>query len=327
MLKKLLFGIALAGVCLYFAFQGISIRATMDSLRQAQCQWIALAVVLYGFAYVMRTWRWKILMGPVHPVPASQLFHPLVIGFFANNVLPFRMGELVRAHVTGRKFGISRTASLGTILLERLSDMISFLSTFVAAAFFFPFPRNAERGAALMAAACVALIFGLIVGIKFRSHLHQWIDKLPLPAPWKARLQDITEDFVQGISGVHNLSYVAGAMALSLIIWINEGTNLFLIARAFPIHLSYPQAFFLLFFLGLSVTLPQAPGYVGTMELFGVTALTLLGITKAQALPVILAIHGTQFSFIIVLGLFSLWREGMSFNKLVEPAKQELAPS
>ena len=84
--------------------------------------------------------------------------------------------------------------------------------------------------------------------------------------------------------------------------------------------MEYGQAFFLLFALGLSVTLPQAPGYVGTFELFGVTALTFLGIPKDQGLAVILAVHGTQFIFITLLGSLALWKEGLTFRSLTSPA-------
>src|ERR1035441_6562237 len=87
-------------------------------------------------------------------------------------------------------------------------------------------------------------------------------------------------------------------------------------AGAFAVDVKYAGAFFLLFAIGLSVTLPQAPGYVGTFELFGVTALALLGIPKNQALPVILAIHGTQFTMIALMGTIGLWREGLSFHSL-----------
>jgi glycosyltransferase 2 family protein len=122
---------------------------------------------------------------------------------------------------------------------------------------------------------------------------------------------------------MHEFQAITAALFLSLIIWTLEGTTLYLIARAFPIPFNYPQAFFLLFFLGLSVTLPQAPGYVGTLELFGVTALGLLGISKESALPVILTIHGCQFGFVTVLGLLALWREGLSMRELVTSAEGE----
>lgn len=313
---KLILSLALALICLYFAFRGISFSHLWAAICIAKGRWIALAFFIYTFGWLFRTWRWQILMRPIQVIPVLSLMGPLILGFFANNILPFRIGELVRAHITGKKFRISRTASLGTILLERLCDMIAFLSTFVGAAFFFTFPPAAERAAAIMALACISLVIALLLGIRFQTHLHGWINQLPAPPHWKTTLQEVAENFIQGVSGMHEMAYVIAAIGLSLIIWLIEGTTLFLIVRAFPVAFNWPQAFFLLFFMGLSVTLPQAPGYVGTMELLGVMALQWLGISKDQGLPIILTIHATQFLYIAALGCGALWHEGLSITEL-----------
>src|SRR5581483_7423717 len=139
MQKHFAIGIAVAAVCLYFAFRGISFIDLAHSLRMAHVSWIILAMAVYSVGYYLRALRWEVLMSPIKKITAHELLGPLLIGFFANNILPFRIGELVRAQVAGKKFQISRTASLGTILLERISDTISFLLTFMAAAIFFPF--------------------------------------------------------------------------------------------------------------------------------------------------------------------------------------------
>jgi len=226
------------------------------------------------------------------------------------------MGELVRAHVCGTKLSISRTASLGTILLERLCDTLSFLTTFLVASLFFPFPHYMKKGAWLLGGSCILIIIGL-----FLLHHHEdrfWLilKWSPLPPIWKQKIQHLTTHFIHSTAGILQPRFVLEAMALSLVIWVMEGTFLYLVASAFAVHLAYAGAFFLLFALGLSVTLPQAPGFVGTFELFGTTALSLLGIPKSQGLPVILAIHGLQFAFIAVFGFLALWKEGLSFSNL-----------
>ncbi len=316
MRKQLVFGLAVAAVCLYFAFRGISFQELGLALRAAHFRWIGLALIVYTVGYLLRAWRWEILIRPIRAVPAKQLFGPLVLGFFANNILPFRMGELVRAHITGQKFNISRTASLGTILLERLCDALSFLSTFVVAALCFPFPKEAKMGAAVMALGCLAITVGIWWTIGYQHRLRNFLEWTSLPTRWKKRLVHLVENFVNGVSGLHDISYVVESMSLSLVIWTLEGTVIYLIAHAFATHLSYPQSFFLLFFMGLSVTLPQAPGYVGTVELFGIGALALLGIRRELALPIILTIHGTQFAYIVVLGCWALWFEGLTFKNI-----------
>src|SRR4051812_16941512 len=120
MRKQLIIGILISGLCLYFAFRGLSLRDVGASLQQADLRWIALALVVYSFSFGLRAFRWAKLMEPIKPTTSAEMLRPMVIGFFANNVLPFRMGELVRAHMAGKKLGISRTASLGTIVLERI---------------------------------------------------------------------------------------------------------------------------------------------------------------------------------------------------------------
>src|SRR5262249_15425762 len=150
-----------------------------------------------------------------------------------NNVLPLRMGEFVRAHVTGNKFSISRTASLGTILLERLCDTLAFLSTFVAVALFFPFPRNVEKGAAALGITCAMVIISLIVILRHEERFYAIVHRLPIRPHWQGKIKDLVKNFAHGVSGMKRLEHVIGAMALSLVIWIIEGTMLYLMAHSF----------------------------------------------------------------------------------------------
>jgi uncharacterized protein (TIRG00374 family) len=321
MRKHLWIGVLFAIVCLYFAFRGISFHEFGAVLMRARPWPIFIAVAIYFFGYYLRSERWAILIRPIRPLSASALFWPMVIGFFANNVLPLRMGELVRAHISGTKFKISRTASLGTILLERICDTLSFLTTFLVASLFYPFPHYMEKGAWLLGGSCLLVIAVLILIRLHEETFYALLTKSPLPTGWKTRIRDVTSHFVHSTSGITQPRYVIEAMLLSLVIWVIEGTFLYLMAQAFVVDLRYAGAFFLLLALGLSVTLPQAPGYVGTYELFGVTALTLLGIPKAQGLPVVLAIHGTQFVFVGLLGLIGLSKEGLSLKNIASTNK------
>src|SRR5262249_17746893 len=144
MRKHLWIGFLLAGVCLFFAIRGISFQELAATLRRARMEWIAMALLVSTLGFLLRAKRWEILIKPIRASPARQLFWPMIIGFFANNVLPFRMGELVRAHLCGTKFQVSRTGSLGSIMLERLCDTISFLTIFLLVALLYPFPRYIE---------------------------------------------------------------------------------------------------------------------------------------------------------------------------------------
>lgn len=320
MRKSIIAGYLLAAVCLYLAFRGISFKEFGETLTHASLRWVALALLLYILDFMLRSVRWSILIRPVRAVSPKDLFWPMIIGYFANNILPLRMGEIVRAHVCGTKFKISRTASLGSILLERIGDTLSFLITFLVASLFYPFPPYMEKGAWLLGGACILTIVVLLLIRPYEKKFHQVLDRSFLPPSWNVRIKHSATHFIHSTSGITQPRYVLEAMILSLVIWVLEGTFLFMMAKAFMIPFQYSEAFFLLFALGLSVTLPQAPGYVGTFEFFGVTALSILGIPKSQGLPLILAIHGTQFTFIALMGVMGLWREGLSLHHLTSTA-------
>jgi uncharacterized protein (TIRG00374 family) len=325
-MKKLVFlivGIAISGFCLYLVFRGLALKDIGQALHQADFRWIGIASIVYGLGFVTRTLRWQGLMQSIRKIPASDLLNPMVLGFFANNILPFRMGELVRAHVTGKKFGISRTASLATIILERLFDTISFLTIFLIVTLVLPFPSAVKYAAGLMAMGCAVLCISLFLATTHQQKALGQITHLPLPQTWKDRMSYLLTNFTHGVSGLTRPSFIIKAVCFSMAVWTIEGTTLYCIAHAFPIHLTYPQAYFVLFFLGLSVTLPQAPGYIGAMEAAGVGALWLLGIPREQGLPVILAAHGFQFLFIGTLGCIALWREGISLGSLITSAPSE----
>lgn len=318
MQKKLFIGVLISGACLYFVFRDQSFGQVLGALRQTNPFWLLLALLVYSATFFLRVERWAALLHSVKPVPVRRLFNPLIIGFFANNVLPFRMGEVVRAIVTGKKLDISRTAALGTIVLERICDAVSFLIIFLVMALFFPFPQGIKHGAAAMGLGCIIAITVLILGSRHQTRAHDLLERLPLAPKIRESGQSALANFASGVSALTHGASLARIAPLSLGVWLIEGTVIYLIIRAFPVHITFPQAFFVLFFLGLSVTLPQAPGYVGAVELFGVTALSLLGIPKEQGLPMILTIHGIQFALIFILGFRALWTEGMSFGSLLK---------
>ena len=175
---------------------------------------------------------------PIKQIPVEQLAAPLMIGFFANLVLPFRMGEFIRAHISGRKFSISRTASLGTIFIERIFDTLSFLSTFLCASLFYPFSRFfIERGAWMLGAVCVAAIAVLL------GHHHApdalvlkpgctWFGLtagLGAADPKRAVQLNFS---ARSISGLRHIRSNLEAALLSRVIWFIEGMFLWRDRRA-----------------------------------------------------------------------------------------------
>lgn len=319
MRKQVWIGIAVTVTFAYFAFRGISFREVGHALSQARVPLIGIAILIYAIDFALRSFRWSVILQPIKTTNTKELLWVLVLGFFANNILPFRMGELARAHFCARKLSIPASSALGTIVMERLCDMISFLFVFFLASSALPFPAYMKKGACFMGLACLAA-FGVLLFMHFkRESFQRLVHRSPLRNEWKAKLVEVSQHFTHSTIGVFSGPVFVKAIFLSFAIWTAEAGFLYTIAHALSVPLPFMGAFFLLFALGLSVALPQGPGYVGTFEFFGTTALTLLGIPKETGLPVILAVHGLQFSLIALLGTIGLWKENVSFKSLSTP--------
>src|SRR5579862_8990919 len=111
----------------YLLFRNIKFDELAADFARLQVLWLLPALAVYMLGYVIRGFRWVILLNPIKKCSFKSLFPTLLIGFMANNVTPLRLGEFIRAHLNGKKEGISRSASLGTIILERLFDGMAML--------------------------------------------------------------------------------------------------------------------------------------------------------------------------------------------------------
>src|SRR5574341_1799511 len=120
--KRIWFGLILSLVLLVYVFYQTDPAKIFGSLQKAQYVWLIPALALYFVGVGIRAIRWHILLRDLKPVPTRSLFRIVVIGYAANDILPARMGELVRAFLLGRQERLSKTSTLVTILIERLFD-------------------------------------------------------------------------------------------------------------------------------------------------------------------------------------------------------------
>lgn len=315
--KRALIGVGIGVLCLYLALRGIHVHEVWRSLAQADYRWMLPAAVIYSLGFLLRTWRWRALLSPLGSVANRRLFAFLTIGFLANNLLPLRAGELVRAHLAGTRMRISRSATLATVLVERTCDGLSFAVLFVITTWFLPFPPVLKRSAWILAILCVTAFIVFHRASHAHSQGRRLNLKLPwLPERWRNTVTRIGERFQGGFAAVRQPRQLGMALGLSFVIWLGEGLTLYLASQAFSLGLSYLQAWFVLFAIGLAVTLPQAPGYVGSYELFGTTALAFWGIPKLRAVPFILALHAFHLTVISLWGIWGLFSEGLSLNHL-----------
>src|SRR5882724_8874921 len=138
-------GVSLSIIFMYLAFRRIDIKALGIRLKTADLTYVFLTLLPLSVSYITRAFLWRRIISSFRDVDFSNAFSALMIGFFANNVLPGRIGEFVRAYVLGNKENLEKTFILGTIVIERLSDIFTLLLLLVLSTFMFPIPIWAKH--------------------------------------------------------------------------------------------------------------------------------------------------------------------------------------
>ena len=121
---KFILGFLISVIGLYYAFRQINFWELWVSIKNVNFVLIVLAVVIQLLSNVIRAWRWQILAKPIKDVSFEPAFSSIMIGYFGNSVLPFRMGEFLRAYVVADKISLTASTAFGTIVIERILDFI-----------------------------------------------------------------------------------------------------------------------------------------------------------------------------------------------------------
>ena len=130
---RALLGIVISAGFLFWAFRGQDYGRIREALRTFNYWYLIPALVVYMCGIWMRSYRWSVLLRPLARLKTRQVFPVNVVGFMANNVLPLRTGEVVRAYVLNKTHGVSKTSGLATIAVERLFDGLTMLSFMLVA--------------------------------------------------------------------------------------------------------------------------------------------------------------------------------------------------
>jgi uncharacterized membrane protein YbhN (UPF0104 family) len=271
---------------------------------------------------MLRTLRWRVILSGAARAPITTLFSVLMMGFATNNLLPGRLGELWRAYLLGRKRNVRKTLALASVVVERVFDGLTLIALLAVLSTMIELPgwgRQVEFFAALIffgaTAAVVVLVWqpGLvraIMGVLLR----------PLPQAWATWAGGTFDAFVEGLAPLRSLPVLLGAVLLSVAVWFFEGSSYLLLSRG--INLGLPSGTevaamgLTLVTINLGIMVPSAPGYLGTQEFFGTSALGVFGVSPQSALALVLVSHAVQYLLVTSLGLLFFAREHLSPGQL-----------
>lgn len=307
-LLRSLIGIAISIVALAIVVRGVDLDATASVLREADLAWVGAMVLCACCDLACRAVRWRELLLPIRAVAVTRTLAYYLVGNLANNVLPARLGELVRSHYLGDREGISRTTALGTIVVERVVDA-TVLVGLAAVSILALGVRGIVASAVLVGVGLVAL---LVIGLALALVAHRLpfadraiaaVERWPFVVRLAGRLRN-------GLAVVQRPRTLALAVAWSLAAWGATVASVAAAGNAVGIELSWGQAALLGAGTSLVTAIPAGPASLGTFEVAAVTIAGVFGIPPAQGLALAILMHVVYLAVTSLGGVVALARIG-----------------
>jgi glycosyltransferase 2 family protein len=322
---KFWLGTTTSALFLYLAFHNTDLHRIYHSMQSTSIPLIIIVGFLTVILYLLRALRWFHLLEPIKKIGLGSLFSSTVIGFAANCVLPARLGEFIRANYIGRMGGISKSSSLGTIVVERLFDTFTILLIFAFVMFFIDFPgewvsagRALRTGGLLLFVLFLAAIALLIILKQKTAIFLAVFEKALLFLPKKQRHKLITllYGFSKGLVFVKGPSQFIAVLFYSLTLWGLSVAQIYVLGLSMGLSLPFMAPFFILVLLCFSVVLPSAPGYIGTFHVACQYGLIFYGFSRANALSMAIILHAAGFIPTVLLGLLAFSLHHISLRSL-----------
>lgn len=326
-------GVVISAILLWWALRNLQLKEVWSVLQGAQYWWLIPGVAVYMLAVVARTWRWHYLLRPLKRVSVQTMFPIVAIGYMGNNIYPARAGELLRAYILRKREGISISASLATIIIERAFDgivMLAFvflnlpeLASLTGESGFIGDIRTlALIGAGLFLLAVLIFLLMAVFPDKSIGLVNKIIDRV-LPARFREASRSLVERFHEGLASLRSPKDVLMVVVTSVIIWLLETCKYWFVMHAFSFSVSFFALMLMNGIVNLATTIPSAPGYIGTFDAPGIKVLEAYGVPGAIAAGYTLVLHAALWLPITLLGAYYMAREELNWKSVQEEIAEE----
>lgn len=312
-------GITISLVAGYFLLRSVDLAKTAQVLLRASPAWIGIMVVTVLLDIGARGARWRALLAPIASLPYRRVLGYTYLGYLANNVLPARLGELVRSHALGEGEGISRTTVLGTVVVERIVDTAIVVGV-AAVAVLLVGSGGIMAGAVVLGFAFVGvLVVGLVLGVV--AHRLPGAERVAGVIARRPRLLELGNRLRDGLAVAGRPPTLATAIAFSAIAWSASTVTFVAAGWAVGIELSLAQGALLTSGVALATIIPSGPGYLGTFELTAVGIAGGFGIGRDEGFAIAILVHAMILAVTSIGGTVAALRLGIGAGRLIEDAE------
>ena len=342
MILSLIVGIVFSGAAIYISFRNVPLAQLLEYVKTINFWWIIPSTFLALSTYFVRALRWKIIMKPIKGISFWHAFHPVVISFTINCLLPGRVGELARPAILYKRDKVEFSKVLATVVVERIFDIVTLLCIFIFIAgsitidpslslSFNGYQINEDT--LLDIRAKTILVCFLMLGIIFmfmlpvsRLAIGRFISWLPrllffttvqfrqhLSKRLHMRSHAILGNIALGFEVLRNPNEIIACLLLSASVWLLAFCSFYVLTLGCEgVDISFLESSASIIILCFFIMLPSVPGYWGIWEVGGIYGLMIFGVPKMEAAGLTLTNHFFQIIPLVLIGILSAWLTGVN---------------
>ena len=287
-------GLVVTVAGMYLAVRGVALDDAADALASSQPLWLLPSLAVFACGVALRAVRWWALFRADGRPSLRAVSRALLIGYFFNNILPARAGEAARVITLHRRTGTPRAETVGTVVAERVYDLLSLLLILLATYPFLP-PISWLRAAALfglIVVAGVAVLVGVLVVFEERA-VHWLLSPLRRIRRdgFAERVEMAAINATRGMDAIRNPRVALQSMALTIASWVVLSLSYWILMQGFALDVPFAAALLVTVTINMGLVLPSSPAAIGVFEAATVIALVTFDVPRAEALSYALVLH------------------------------------
>jgi len=302
-------GAAVTVLCVVVIARKVNFSDVVNALEHFHWPYLLAGIAFLAFGYALRILRWSILLGTANgPVAFRNCVAPFLGSIALNNVLPLRLGDVVRAFVFPVAMGLSKTTATSSLVMERLIDLMTLLCCLALGLFAIRSaalpPMIAQSALMLAIAGGVALTVCFLFSGAVAQLLARWSQRAGGRA---AAALNAASGLFQGFEAMSRPRVLLSTTLISMLVWVGESGLFFFVMLGFGLPATPTMALLVMAIATLSTLVPSSPGYVGPFHLAAFTAIALVGGSTAQAGSYAVLVHLALWLPTSLAGAIAIW--------------------
>ena len=278
---------------IYWAFNDFKFHEFGNSILKFNYLYLLLATLFLWGSVWFRALRWRLLFRSDSLPDTASLYRAELIGYFGNNILPLRLGELLRTYLIGKEWNLSKSYVFGTVVLERILDTISIVCLSFLLIIFYPQEGSIVK--TIILGGCLTFTAILILWV-----ILSWLK----PVEGDHKIFNALKQMIDGLLSI-NKAALLPVIVLSFLIWGIYCLDVYLLQYAFGFNLSFPQVLMVLVLSSLALAIPSAPGMIGTFHAaVKFTIVDLFGFAPNDGSSFAIIMHAYGYILLTLLGAY-----------------------